>query len=310
MSTEEMHNEVKKDFLGRQVVVTVARAGRPHDHATHPRAQKVVPPEKCFFCPGNENLTPPEIDRMEKVGKWEIRVFPNKFPAFDMGSKKAYGWHDVIVETPDHYKTLSELPVENLADYLAMVQKRMNAAAADPKLKYVCVFKNEGKAAGASLEHSHSQAVAMDFVPKHVQKMGKKAAAIAAMPHKQAKYAFLQNENFAALCPKISRFPLEFWILPKFKVSSLVELDVSQVSSLAAILKSSLAAFDAATGFGPYNIVFHSAPMGQKDFQFHLQILPRMANWAGFEFATEVIMTSSSPKESAKTLRKLCEGQK
>ena len=66
MATEEMKNEVRKDFLGRQIVVTVARAGRPHDNP-HPRAQKVVPPEKCFFCPGNERLTPPEIDRLEKL---------------------------------------------------------------------------------------------------------------------------------------------------------------------------------------------------------------------------------------------------
>ncbi|MEM2138029.1 MAG: DUF4931 domain-containing protein [Candidatus Anstonellaceae archaeon] len=309
MSIEEMHNAVKKDFLGRQVVVTVSRGSRPHDNV-HPRAQKVVPPEKCFFCPGNEHLTPPEIDRIEKDGKWEIRCFPNKFPAFDKGSKKAYGWHDVIVETPDHMKTISELSVDNLFDYLAMVKRRMAAAAADPKLKYVCVFKNEGKAAGASLEHSHSQVVAMDFVPKHVQKVGKKASAFAAMPTKQEKNIFLQNEQFAAVCPKISRFPLEFWLLPKFRVASLVELDDSQLRSLAAILKSSLAAFDAATGFGPYNIVFHSAPIGQKDFQFHLQILPRMANWAGFEFATEIVMTSSTPQMSVASLRKAAEGQK
>ena len=86
-------NEVRKDMVGRKVVITAVRGARPHDAPEQVRAQKLTPPEKCFFCPGNENLTPPEIGRVEKGGKWEVRCFPNKFPAFSAESKKAYGRH-------------------------------------------------------------------------------------------------------------------------------------------------------------------------------------------------------------------------
>jgi UDPglucose--hexose-1-phosphate uridylyltransferase len=306
MVSEEMKNELRKDFLGRQIVVTVARAGRPHDNP-HPRAQKVVPPEKCYFCPGNEHMTPPEIDRLEKDGKWEIRCFPNKFPAFNSESKKAYGRHEVIVETPDHAKTLSELSVDNLCDYLAMVKKRMESAKQDSRLKYACVFKNEGKHAGASLEHSHTQLVGMDFVPKYIQKLEKKAISFAKMQSKEKKSTFFENGSFFAFCPKASRFPFEIWILPKFPVSSMLELDEPKLRALAEALKATLGALDAATGFGPYNMLFHSGAFESKSFPFHLEILPRIATWAGFEFATDVIMTSSLPLECAKTLRKLAE---
>ncbi len=298
-----MDNRVVKDVLGRQVVQTVARAARPHD-SPHARAVKTVPPEKCFFCPGNEHLTPPEISRIESGGKWSVRCFPNKFPAFSRDCKNAYGRHEVIVETPDHSKTLSELPVEHLRAYLSMLRSRMLDSANDPRLKYTCVFKNEGKDAGASLEHSHTQLVGMAFVPKHVRKIGKKAAAISAMPAKQSKSVFYKNAGFAALCPKGSRFMHEIWLIPLFPAHSLSSLDGSQLLLLASALQSSLAALDALTGFAPYNILFHSAPHGEKDFTFHIQILPRLAHWAGFEFGTEIVMSSAVPKASAKFLGK------
>jgi len=296
-----MDNKMLKDVLGRQVVQTVARSKRPHD-SPHARTGKVVPPEKCFFCPGNEHMTPPEISRIEHEGKWVIRCFPNKFPAFSPDSKKAYGRHEVIVETPDHAKTLSELSLDNLCDYLAMIRARIEDAKKDPRLAYTCVFKNEGKDAGASLEHSHTQLVAMDFVPKYITQIGKKSAAILAMPQKQAKNVFYKNEGFAALCPKGSRFLHEMWIIPNFSAHSLDALDGNQMRLLASALKSSLFALDAATGYRAYNIVFHSSPHNQADFPFHVQILPRIANWAGFEFGTEIAMSSAAPRDSAKLL--------
>ncbi len=295
-------NEVRKDILGRMVVISATRSSRPHD-APKPRVEKTTPPEKCYFCPGNEHLTPPEIDRIERGGKWEVRCFPNKFPAFSKESRKAYGTHDVVVETPEHLRTLSELTVENLADYLAMLQRRMEAAYKDPRINYVSVFKNEGQAAGASLEHSHTQIVAMEFAPKAVLRMAKKAEAFRKMPARQKKQVIFENGSFAALCPKASRFPNEIWIIPKGKRSSLIGMPPAEIAALAEALKRPLSALDSLTGYRAYNIIFHSAPRGEGEFSFHVEILPRVAMWAGFELGTEIVMISSIPNESAKQLR-------
>jgi len=302
MEDTNIRLDLRKDYLGRQVVLSVSRAARPHD-APKPRIQKATPPEKCFFCPGNEHLTPPEIDRIEAAGKWEIRCFPNKFPAFHESSRKAYGRHEVIVETPDHQKTLSELSVENLRNYLVMVKRRMDAAMADPRLKYTCVFKNEGQSAGASLEHSHSQLVGMAFVPKYAQKMAKKKERFSKMVEKIGKFSFFENDHFLAFCPKASRFPFESWVAPKEPANSLLELGDGQLLSLAGCLKSALWAIDAELGYKPYNVVFHSSPHDRSPFPFHLEILPRHSIWAGFEFATEIVMSSSVPEECASALR-------
>jgi len=295
-------NEVRKDFLGRKVVITVVRKDRPHDEAAPQKKPKTTPPEKCYFCPGNEHLTPPEIGRIEKGGKWEVRCFPNKFPAFCQESRKAYGRHEVIVETPDHQKTLSELSVENLFDYLSMVKRRMAAAEQDPKIEYVCVFKNEGKEAGASLEHSHTQLVGMPFVPEYVKKFQKKMAKLEKLKANMGKMIYAENGGFFALCPKTSRFHFESWISSKEKAASISELDDDRLRALASVLKQALVATDAATNYAPYNIVYMNAPKGEKEFPFHIQILPRIGIWAGFELGTEVIMTSEIPEESAKVL--------
>ena len=299
----ETYSDLRKDALDRRVVLTGSRGGRPRDVVPPERKPKGGDPSKCFFCPGNEHLTPPELDRVEKDGKWEIRCFPNKFPAFFGTSRKAYGRHEVIVETPEHQKTLSELSEENLFDYLVLLQRRMKEAMKDPRLKYTVIFKNEGAAAGASLEHTHTQLVSMEFIPALIAKMGKKTAAFEKLEKQNSKRAFLQTGHYFAFCPKASRFKHEAWIVPRFAAASLLDLDEGQLRGLAAALKSSLSAFDAATGFGPYNIVFHSAPHNEKKFPFHVEILPRLSTWAGFELGTEVVMVSTRPHESAGVLR-------
>lgn len=305
MLMEKKTNEVRKDVIGRRVVITAVRKSRPQENVAPARTEKTVPPEKCFFCPGNEHLTPPEIDRIESApGKWEVRCFANKFPAFALESKKAYGRHEIMVETPEHKKSLSELPVENIRDYLLMAKKRMLDAQKDPKFAYTLVFKNEGKAGGASLEHSHTQVASMDFVPDYIKKLQKKSARFAKIAKQNKKTIFFENDGFIAFCPKASRFHFEAWIVPKFTVSSLVELDNAKLLSLAGALKSVMGAIDAVGGFPPYNIIYQSAPHGVADFPFHVQIMPRLSTWAGFELGTEVVMLSDLPEESAASLRK------
>jgi len=305
----EMINEVRKDLMGRYVVITKGRGARPHDpgHIAQ-KPQKTQPIEKCFFCPGNEHMTPPEIDRIERGGKWEIRVFPNKFPAFNAGSPKAYGRHEVIVEMPDHLATLSELSEENLFDYLSMLVRRLSDAKKDSRLQYTSIFKNEGKSAGASLEHSHTQLVGMPFVPPYVAKIAKKAKAFRKLASKK-NLCWAENSDFVAICPKTARFHYGTWIMPREPVNSIDSLPEAKLHSLASILKTVLSATDAAGEFPPYNIVFHNAPHAGGEFPFHVEILPRTSIWAGFELGTEVVMVSDVPEESVKLLRKFAKNK-
>ncbi len=314
-NSEPEANELRTDFLGRSVVLTPRRASRPHDFAPVV-PQKSGLPAQCFFCPGNESKTPPEIERVAAdgsfkpavslnspdVSKWLTRVFPNKFPAFGKNSKSAYGAHEVIVETSDHTKTLSQLDEAAFVRYLGMMARRLRAHAKDRKIKYTCVFKNEWADAGASLEHTHTQMVAMNVVPDNIKKQKRLCASscpfcLLAVDDKFSK--IIDTGPFLVVAPYAPRFNHEVWIVPRMHTANIVDLDEEAIKALARTLRTVLRAQDSYLNYPAYNILFFLAPHREKAFHFHIEICPRMAKWAGFEYGAETVMNSIKPEWTA-----------
>ena len=180
--------ELRKDpITGRWVIISTDRAKRPSDFSREP---VVLKGGFCPFCYGHEDKTPPEIlahrpgdgpgARRDTPG-WSLRVFPNRYPALmiegdlDRAGEGVYdrmngvGAHEVIVETPDHKSTLATLPEKAIEDVLWAYRDRMLDLKNDKRFRYVLIFKNHGEAAGASLEHTHSQLIALPIVPKRVR---------------------------------------------------------------------------------------------------------------------------------------------
>ena len=178
--------ELRKDpVTGRWVIISTDRSRRPSDFAREPK--KKHPTSFCPFCYGNEEKTPPEILAYRSDGSgpntsgWAVRVVPNKFPALgiegDLGRQgeglfdkmNGVGAHEVIIETPEHDLSLSQLPEKRLEDVLWAFRDRMLDLKKDRRFRYILIFKNHGEAAGASLEHPHSQLIALPIVPKRVR---------------------------------------------------------------------------------------------------------------------------------------------
>ena len=111
---------------------------------------------------------------------WSLRVVANKFPALGIEGSlnrqgeglydkmNGIGAHEVIIETPKHELTLATLPVRQVEDVLWAYRDRIIDLKKDRRFKYILIFKNHGDAAGASLEHTHSQLIALPVVPKRV----------------------------------------------------------------------------------------------------------------------------------------------
>ncbi|MCX8163158.1 MAG: hypothetical protein N3D10_01240 [Candidatus Micrarchaeota archaeon] len=296
---EDFEGEIRRDFFGRTAIITPSRAFRPHDFVPT-KPTKKQDPSKCFFCPGNENLTPPEIDRTTLEGQsvWLNRVFPNKFPAVSENWAKAYGFHEVLVETPDHFKTLSDLSTKEIYFYLKMIQKRVLARSKNKKLKYPSVFKNEWEAAGASLEHTHTQLVFLPFVPDYVkiqQKVLSKNCPLCKIAKNKKFPQIYSSKNFWFLAPFVPKYKFETWILPKKHIASILDLNDELLKELAKILLIAIRTQDSYLGYPPYNILYHFAPYRVKNFHFHISLTPRIAKWAGLEHQTGVILNSASP---------------
>lgn len=176
--------ELRKDPIhGRWVIISTERSRRPSDFAADERRSAGG---FCPLCEGNEDRTPPEIIALRDNGTspnspgWTLRVVPNKFPALRIEGElnregegiydkmNGIGAHEVVIETPRHEETLATLPLKNVENVLLAYRDRIIDLRRDQRLRYVLVFKNHGIAAGASLEHSHSQIIALPIVPKRV----------------------------------------------------------------------------------------------------------------------------------------------
>jgi UDPglucose--hexose-1-phosphate uridylyltransferase len=326
-------SELRKDPIsGRWVIISVERGKRPIDFISPSQRKRGG---FCPFCQGNEYTTPEEIMAFRPPGSnpnspgWTLRVMPNKFPAleiygdlnkagvgiFDM--MNGIGAHEVIVETPDHMLSLSTMPLKALEDVLWAYYLRLNDLRKDRRFKYVLIFKNEGDAAGASLEHSHTQIIALPIIPmlvkeetdsaKHYYGL-KERCIFCDVIHQELdsqKRIIYENSQYVALAPFAPRAPFETWILPKRHESNFQPPN-KNYASLAEILQVVLKQMDKILEVPPYNFVIHTSPFQDEIneyYHWHIEILPKLTKIAGFEWGSGFFINPTPPEESAKFMR-------
>ncbi|MBD3163905.1 galactose-1-phosphate uridylyltransferase [Candidatus Woesearchaeota archaeon] len=308
--------ELRKDYvLDRWVIIATDRMKRPKQFRKKSEKGKK---ELCFFCPGNEHLTPPEIGRISKGKSWKFRWFPNKFPAVKKEGNpeiqthngfftfaSAYGYHEIIAETPDHEEQLWDLPKERLTELLKIYNQRIEQLSKREAIRYVVVFKNHGKDAGTSLIHSHTQIAGINFLPEIIKKKCRHSKN--ECPYcriidieKNSYRACFENNNFVAFAPYASRFSFEIWVFSKSHKRRMDEFSEEEYADLADIMKKILNKLKKINV--SYNYYLHYSPSNE-NLHFHVEVTPRLATWAGFEFSTEAIINSMPPEDAAKFYR-------
>jgi len=323
----------KEPVTGRWVIVSTDRAKRPRDFI---RTQVVVQKKGiCPFCPGNENRTPPEILAFRAHGGpnqpgWTTRVIPNKFPAlrvegdFDREPDGLYdrmngiGAHEVIIDCPEHIASLGETTDTNTANVFWAFRERLADLKNDVRLKYTLLFKNHGEPAGASIEHSHSQLIALPIIPMAVQEEldGSRRyfdlhdrcvfCDIIRQERRDGKRVVHEDEDVIVLAPYASRFPFELWILPRRHASHLEFAPAEIYRGLASTLGRLLRKIDRALECPAYNFVLHNGTMKETDspsYHWHLEIIPRLTRVAGFEWGSGFYINPTTPEEAASFLR-------
>ncbi len=325
--------ELRKDpIIGRWVIISVERGKRPSDFVSPSIKRKKG--GFCPFCPGNELTTPHEImgfraDGKTGVSDWSLRVVPNKFPALQIegdigrtsegmfGMMNGIGAHEVIIETPDHNLSLSTMTKKAAEDVLWAYFSRLNDLKKDERFKYVLFFKNEGEAAGASLEHTHSQLIALPIVPKRVQEEIDSAKKyfdflerciycdVIDQELSLNKRIIHQNTSYLAIAPFAPRTPFETWIIPKDHESSFRPRD-NDFSRLAEILQTILKKLDRLLDVPPYSFMVHTSPFTDEEnvyYHWHIEIIPRLTKLAGFEWGSGFYINPTSPEEAARFMR-------
>jgi UDPglucose--hexose-1-phosphate uridylyltransferase len=327
--------ELRKDpVTGRWVIIAIDRAMRPTDFIR----EKVVPVggRFCPFCPGNEEKTPPEILAFRPNGTrpntpgWTLRVVPNKFPALrvegDLNRQgeglydkmNGVGAHEVVVGTPDHNATLGGLSDREVEDIFWAFRERILDLKKDRRLNYILVFKNHGEAAGASLEHTHSQLIALPVVPKRVREEMDGAKRyfdykerciycdIIRQELMTGTRIILETDDYLAISPYASRFPFETFILPKKHYSHYEEMEASSIQKLAWIQRVMIRKIEKVLEYPAYNMMIHSAPIQENPVQhyhWHIEVIPKLTKVAGFEWGTGFYINPTPPEDAARFLR-------
>jgi UDPglucose--hexose-1-phosphate uridylyltransferase len=227
------------------------------------------------------------------------------------------GAHEVIIETPVHNATLPSMSTGQISGVLSAFGERISDLARDDRFVYAMVFKNHGPSAGATLEHPHSQLIALPVLPKqideeltaslrHYEQSGHCIYCdIVADEMASGSRVIIENDHFVAFCPFAPPFSFETWILPKDHHSS-YERSGNLYDSLAGILQDLLSRLEAALGMPDYNFVLHNAPLRADDlehYHWHLEIIPRTGEVAGFEWGSGFFINPTSPEEAAAFLR-------
>ena len=311
-------NELRRDYiLDRWVIIAENRGKRPNDFIQKPRPEK---PKVCYFCPGNEHTTPPEIDRIEEGGRWIVRCFPNKFPATidEFNEEKngllrrmpSYGTHEVIAETPNHNESLGDLDVGHIVKVFEMYSRRIKEISIDRNIRYINVFKNYGHRGGASLSHSHTQLIALPLIPKTVmdeinasenykKNTGNCPFCDIWKLESKGERRIYEDEFTVAFAPFASRFNFEVWIMPKRHLRTLSDMSEKELFSFSTAVKKILHRLDESLRYPPFNFFIHYAPEGH-DLHFHLEFAPRLSRFAGLEFGSEIVINAVSPEVAAK----------
>jgi UDPglucose--hexose-1-phosphate uridylyltransferase len=340
--------EVRIDQLtGLRAILAPGRGERPDAFSPEPARPAPDAAESCPFCEGREDRTPPEVWADRPGGGepdtpgWLARSVSNLYPVLAgdaaaggetaladsadplgassrgaepslFASRPATGAHEVIVSAPEHATTLATLPPERLATAVAAWRERMRAHA---EASYVHGIVNEGPAAGASLEHSHAQLYALDFVPAEVARERERAAAyhertmgshllgdVATEEVRRRDRLVAIDDDAVLIAPWASRSPFELRVVPRRVAPSFAEAGDAGTEMIGTALRALAAVF----GTPPQlNLWVRTAPRSAEEFCWHVDIVPRLTIRAGFELGTGVGINVYPPERAAADLREV-----
>ncbi len=241
--------------------------------------------DRCPFCPGHESDTPPEIWR--DGDPWRIRIFPNKYPATER--------HELIVESAEHRATFDQLPSDHASRVVDSYINRYRSLSAGAR--YVCIFKNHGVLAGASIPHMHSQVIATPFLPPRIACEGEAFARSCPLCALDGPLID-QTANYRWIAPPGSSLAYEQWIVPRRHAPEMSEgHELSQL--LQRSTREMLSIADS------FNWIFINFPR-QPAAHWYVQLFPRLAMHAGFEFGTGSAINVVDPLVAVERLRSGC----
>jgi UDPglucose--hexose-1-phosphate uridylyltransferase len=213
-------------------------------------------------------MTPPQTLVLPEDGDWKVRVVPNLYPALER--------QEVVVHSRRHIRSIADAE----DDELELVAEAWRRRAADEP-GYVFALLNEGREAGASLAHSHSQLVWLPEPPP-------------ARVRPRAEVVF-ERHGVAIACPWASRVPYETVIAPTEPEAE--PLESERLASALKLLAEIVRRLQRLEGQVPLNAWLEQSPD-----DWRLVLFPRLTVLAGLELGAGIHVNTLPPEEAAARL--------
>ncbi|MGB8729485.1 MAG: DUF4931 domain-containing protein, partial [Candidatus Sulfotelmatobacter sp.] len=267
---------------------------------------------------------------------WAVRVIPNKFAALDSTAQptrslqhlrrrvEGFGFHEVIIDGPDHAGCMALLPDAHVASILGVYRERYNELSMDRRVNHVTIFKNHGADAGASLQHPHSQLIATPVIPSQVRHRLHEAlrhyddageCMFCHMVEREVEdqtRVVLKSEHFVAMEVFASATPFATHIFPLRHMASFGEITAAEITDLARVLRTLLAKIYFGLNNPDLNFAIRSGPsdyVGARHFHWYVSVIPRLTRVAGFELGSGMFINTVLPEAAAEFLRKTSAGK-
>ena len=327
--------EIRKDYFTEKLSVILPDRGLKPGQVVPQRA------EKCNYCPGNEEMTPPADLVLVKKGdtllkqtdaegdivrNWSVRVFPAKNPLVTPSappsfsesphySEPAIGYHYVLVATSKHDQHFAKIDVEQWTNILACLQDKARWLYAQKGVSYVLIYLNSEKEGTPTAVHPSIQILTTPRVPPAVELEAETVQnslnelGICPMCHvvnteTGGPRQILATDFFIAFAPWVSTHSYEFWIYPKRHMTSMLKLSQKEMMDLALMLRSTLGGMSKSLDNQSYSLVFHSSSEKKttKQIHWHIEVYPKKTQWSGLELGGSIYASDVSPEAAAQVL--------
>ncbi len=297
------------------------------------------------YSPGNETATNPSVlslvakDGMlrrlqdsegEYVQGWSVRVVPSSNPIMSVDaenlygdgafySEPAYGYHYIVVASPNPDETFATIDVDQWSNILVVVQDRLKWLYAQKGVRYVAIYADHGPLSGSHNPHPYLNMLTFSTIPPVI---GGETESYHRMQNENGvcpmckiitdetggPRQILQTDGFIAYCPWSSSYPYEFWISPKKHTTLFSKITQKEINDLSLIIRSTLGGLTRVVKDVSFNMVFHLSPekKNTRQIHWHIEVYPVTRQWTGLERGYGIFLNDVSPEDAAKRLGAAC----
>lgn len=325
------YNPLKDEWI----LVSPHRAKRPWSGQIDKISNETLPSydAQCLLCPTNTRISGEQNPDYQTT-----YVFPNDFAALMPDTPPAptiqnpllqvmgvQGLARVICFSPDHSKTLPELPLSNIRAVVDTWNSQIEELGKD--YLWVQAFENKGAMMGCSQPHPHGQIWANSFLPNEIANKDKNLHRYyeqyhsnllldyAKLEQREKKRIVVETEHWIAVVPYWAAWPFETLLMPKQRhIHRMSELTEAEKDDLALAIKKLTCRYDNLfeSSF-PYSMGWHYAPFFKdgrniEHWQLHAHFYPpllRSATVRKFMVGYEMLAESQrdlTPEQAAERL--------